>query len=89
MLFRIGCAARAQTVAMACADKFHQLARVTKTSVGGCEGTLPFRRIAAQGEYVLDTGVGEALENAGQIVARGAHAGQMCHGFDPGLAPNS
>ena len=66
--------------------ELHQVVRVGEPFGMDDELALAPRGIAAQGEHVGDAGIADHRELLLQLLARGAHAGEVRHRLDLGLA---
>src|SRR6266850_5453825 len=64
----------------------HQIRGVREPVGVGDELALAARRIAAEREHVADPGIADDAELLLQLLARGAHAGEVSHGLDLGVA---
>jgi two-component system sensor histidine kinase KdpD len=85
MFLRVGSAAHAKRSAMPLFDKSSQFAGIAKSPFRRHERRLALRRIAAEGQNVLDAGRCETVQNRAYLLLGGAHAGQVSHGFDARL----
>ncbi len=61
------------------AQQRHQLVAELEAAVGLRPALLAVRRVAAEGEDVLDAAVAHAVEHTAQLVGRGVDAGQVRH----------
>jgi hypothetical protein len=78
----LGVAGGADAERAALADEGDQLVGVAQAAGRDLELGLALRRVAAQGQDVVHVGVGELVEDAGQLVAGGADAGEVGHRLD-------
>ena len=85
MALRIPGAGEAEGIAAA-SDEGRQLAGVAEAVLRFHERAVAAWRVAAQGEHVLEPGIGEAVEDDGDLVAGMADAGEMRHGLEPVIA---
>ena len=75
----LGVAGDADREVVVVADQLDQLARVLEAALGRGPLGLARRRVAAQGEHVLDAGVAHDVERLAQLVDRRADAGEVGH----------
>ena len=73
-------------VVVALADEAHQLRGVAEAARRRVELALPGRRVAAEGEHVLDAHRQELLHQIAQLLAGVPDAGEVGHGLEAGGA---
>jgi hypothetical protein len=78
----LGEARRADRVAVVLADQRRQLGGGLQAAGVGLPLGLAARRIAAQGEHVLDPGVADLVQDLAQALDRLAYAAEMGHRLD-------
>lgn len=89
VFFGIGRATEAEVGTVGLADEGGQFGGVAEAAFNRGEGGLAFRRIAAQGEDVVHSGVFEPPQDSRELFAGGADAGEVSHGFEAGAVADA